>query len=134
MKEIDNTLFRFIEILKIREKKMKYKISQRGKTKLNCNHEIYFAMYRHIDGYCIQKDNRKIIFKLGLLNNQYLQFAIIDDIIIAIDIQKTNEAKEWNIINYNTKYLITKTLESFFSNKVWAWLDRQRTIWKEEVY
>ena len=77
--------------------------------------------------------NLTIIYRT-IVNNQYLQFAIIDDIIIAIDIQKTNEAKEWNIINYNTKYLITKTLESFFSNKVWAWLDRQRTIWKEEVY
>ena len=51
MKEIDNTLFRFIEILKIREKKMKYKISQRGKTKINCNNKIYFVIYRNINGY-----------------------------------------------------------------------------------
>ena len=134
MKEIDKLLLKFLNTLKTREKRMGYKVSQTGKTILNCNHEIYLAMYRHIDGYCIQKDNRKILFKLGLLNSHYLQFAIIDDIIIAIDIQTTNEAKEWDIINYNTNYLITKTLESFFVNKVWAWLDRQRTIWKEEVY
>ena len=91
-------------------------------------------MFQYVDGYCIQKDDREIVFKLALLDYKYLQFAQIDDVIIAVDLRKTNEANEWDIINYDTKYVITKTFESFFANKVWAWLDRKRTIWKEEIY
>ena len=51
-----------------------------------------------------------------------------------VDLSKKNEADEWDIINLNNHFVITKTIGSFFTNKVWAWIDRGHTIWKEEIY
>ena len=134
MKEINKTLETFIDNLRRRERRMGYKVLQTEKSIVNCNNSISLVLFQYVDGYRIIKDDREIFFKLALLNNNYLQFAQIKNIIIAADIQKTNEANEYNIINFETKYLITKTFESFFANKVWAWIDRKRTIWKEEIY
>jgi len=134
MKEINKTLETFIDNLRRRERRMGYKVLQTEKSNVNCNNSISLVLFQYVDGYRIIKDDREIVFKLALLNNNYLQFAQIKNIIIAADIQKTNEANEYNIINFETKYLITKTFESFFANKVWAWIDRKRTIWKEEIY
>ena len=129
---IKTVLGDFILTLRKREKRMGYAVSQTAKNAVNCNFALSRLLFQYVDGYCIRKDDREIVFKLALLDYKYLQFAKIDDVIIAVDIRKTNEANEWDIINYETKYVITRTFESFFSNKVWAWLDRKRTIWKEE--
>lgn len=127
---IKTVLGDFILTLRKREKRMGYAVSQTAKNAVNCNFALSRLLFQYVDGYCIRKDDREIVFKLALLDYKYLQFAKIDDVIIAVDIRKTNEANEWDIINYETKYVITRTFESFFSNKVWAWLDRKRTIWK----
>ena len=134
LKEIKRVLGDFILNLRSREKRMGYAISQTAKNAVNCNFTLSRLLFQYVDGYCIQKDDREIVFKLALLEYHYLQFAQINDVIIAADLRKINEANEWDIINYNTGFVITKTFESFFANKVWAWLDRKRTIWKEEVY
>ena len=105
-----------------------------GAHTVNCNFTLSRLLFQYVDGYCIQKDDREIVFNLVLLDYNYLQFAQINDVIIAADLRKINEANEWDIINYNTGFVITKTFESFFANKIWAWLDRKRTIWKEEIY
>lgn len=134
LKEIKRVLGDFILNLRSREKRMGYAISQTAKNAVNCNSTLSRLLFQYVDGYCIQKDDREIVFNLVLLDDNYLQFAQINDVIIAADLRKINEANEWDIINYNTGFVITKTFESFFANKVWAWLDRKRTIWKEEVY
>ena len=79
----------------------------------------------------IKKDDREIYFKLASHNRSYLQIAQIEKEIIAVDLQQINELNEWNIINYNTKHVITQTFDDFFSNKVWDWIDKKKTIWKE---
>ena len=134
LKEIKRVLGDFILNLRSREKRMGYAISQTAKNAVNCNFTLSRLLFQYVDGYCIQKDDREIVFNLVLLDYNYLQFAQINDVIIAADLRKINEANEWDIINYNTGFVITKTFESFFANKVWAWLDRKRTIWKEEIY
>ena len=134
LKEIKRVLGDFILNLRSREKRMGYAISQTAKNAVNCNSTLSSLLFQYVDGYCIQKDDREIVFNLVLLDYNYLQFAQINDVIIAADLRKINEANEWDIINYNTGFVITKTFESFFANKVWAWLDRKRTIWKEEIY
>ena len=134
LKEIKRVLGNFILNLRSREKRMGYAISQTAKNAVNCNFTLSRLLFQYVDGYCIQKDDREIVFNLVLLDYNYLQFAQINDVIIAADLRKINEANEWDIINYNTGFVITKTFESFFANKVWAWLDRKRTIWKEEIY
>ena len=134
LEHIKTALGDFILNLRKREKRMGYAVSQTAKNAVNCNFTLSRLLFQYVDGYCIQKDDREIVFKLALLDYKYLQFAQIDDVIIAVDLRKTNGANEWDIINYETKYVITKTFESFFANKVWAWIDRKRTFWKEEIY
>jgi hypothetical protein len=93
------------------------------------------VLYDNLDGYIITEDKRNIRFEIVELDSQYIKLAAIDnDVVIAFDCSKKNEADEWDIINYQSKYVITKTLGSFLNNKIWAWLDRKRKIWDKELY
>ena len=69
-----------------------------------------------------------------LIDNKYLLFSIVSDEKICFDISNTNSAGEWNIICLSNNFLITKTFSSYLTNKIWAWVDRGREIWKEEFY
>jgi len=73
--------------------------------------------------------------EIKIIENRFLHFAIIDkNKKICFDLEKNNNANECNIICYDSKYKITSTFSSFLTNKVWAWIDRGREIWKEEIY
>ena len=37
-----------------------------------------------------------------------------------------------DILEYQSKYLVTLTIGSFLLNKVWAWLEKGRAIWENE--
>ena len=70
-----------------------------------------------------------------VLNERYLHFAIMNRTErICFDMREVNSAGEWDIINYKDGFVITKTIASYLSNKIWAWIDRQRAIWKEETF
>jgi hypothetical protein len=45
-----------------------------------------------------------------------------------------NEADQWTIENYKSQYVVTLTMASFWSNKIFAWLDQRRHIWEEEKF
>ena len=53
---------------------------------------------------------------------------------ICFDTTKINNAEQWDILNLDTGFTVTLTMASFWTNKIWAWIDSKRTIWKEEVY
>jgi uncharacterized protein YcgL (UPF0745 family) len=73
--------------------------------------------------------------EIKIIENQFLFFALINETEkICFDMSNLNNSNEWNIVSYESKFLITKTLSSFLTNKVWAWIERGRTIWKEEFY
>jgi hypothetical protein len=44
---------------------------------------------------------------------------------------KPNNAKEWTIIDKDTKFEITLTISSFWSNKLWHWIERKKNIWAD---
>ena len=127
---IKRTLGNFINELRNKKGINGYQVSQTKKSIVNCNNTLSFLLFKYIDGYHIKKDDREINFKLTLHNNGYLQFAQIGKVDIAIDLHQINELNEWNIINYNTKHVIATTFDNFFSNKVWDWIDKNKTIWK----
>lgn len=131
---LNNVITSFLHDVQRREDKGILRVSKREKGNAVCIDDFCAVLSNSLDGYVIEEGNRKISFNLSLFNNRYLQFATIEDVVIAMDVLKRNEAKEWDILNFNTKYLITKTLGSFLNNKVWAWLDRGRRIWEEECY
>ena len=75
------------------------------------------------------------IKNMSTIENRYLHFSIINFTEkICFDMLRKNDADEWDIINLSNKFIITKTIGSFLTNKVWAWIDRGREIWKEENY
>ncbi len=51
---------------------------------------------------------------------------------LCFETTNLNEADQWSIINCVSEYEVTLTMSSFWSNKIWAWIDKNRTIWKEE--
>ena len=62
--------------------------------------------------------------------NDFIHFATFDSKIeICFKIDKLNNANEWTIINKETGYEITKTISSFWSNKIWHWLEQKHKIW-----
>lgn len=96
--------------------------------------ELYFQ----IDGFKISKPRKFELLessRLTLLDNRYLVFAVFNETeMICFDISHVNDAGELDIINYDNKFLITLTLGSFLMNKVWAWVNRGREVWNEEVH
>jgi len=53
---------------------------------------------------------------------------------IAFSTNTINDAQQWDIVNNETGYCITHSMASFWSNKIWAWLRKNREIWEREIY
>lgn len=85
-----------------------------------------------LDNLTIKNKSNSIIFDIHNIDSRFLQLARIGSVKISFDRNKINEAGEWDIINLDSSFVITKTLSSFLNNKVWAWLERSREIWKDE--
>lgn len=52
----------------------------------------------------------------------------------CFDISKQNSAGQWMIVNGETGFQITMTMESFWSNKLLAWVEKRRPVWEQEEY
>jgi hypothetical protein len=90
--------------------------------------------YFHFNG--LQVDNPELeilpLARLSLRFPSRLHFAVFDGKHnIYFDVSKTNEAGQWNIVSEND-YLITLTMASFWSNKIWRWLEHRKAIWTDE--
>ncbi len=73
--------------------------------------------------------------ELKIINQKYLLFSYIDETNkIAFDTSYKNSANEWDIVNIESDFVITKTLAGYITNKSLAWIDRGRKIWKEELH
>ncbi len=53
---------------------------------------------------------------------------------VGFESSSTNSAGQWNIVNSTNGYVITLTISSFLTNKIWAWLLRGREVWEKELY
>lgn len=110
-----------------------------SKEKVNLNYpESVQTLYANINGLKIAEPRAFELLRINeleLIGEKYLFFALINENQkICFDVTNLNAAGEWDIIGLENEYLITKTLASFLTNKIWAWVDRSRTIWKEESY
>ena len=131
MKNQDKVINNFFNTLKIlcQKGKVAYFFNKEEKIKHISNNELLM-----LDNLVVLKNNRSVSFCISDVDNNYLQLAQIDSVTIVFDKTSINDAGEWNIINRETGFVITKTLSSFLNNKIWAWLDRSRCIWNEEIY
>ena len=70
--------------------------------------------------------------KLQSDDSSRIVFSILDaQVAVCFDASHLNEAGEWDILNYATGYRVTLTLASFWSNKIWAWVEKRRPIWED---
>lgn len=92
------------------------------------------TFYSHFNGLRVNNPRLEILAldKLSFYTTNKLHFAIFDnDHNIYFDVSETNLANQWDIVSENN-YLITRTMASFWSNKIWRWLKYRKEIWIEE--
>ena len=52
---------------------------------------------------------------------------------ICFDCSHLNEAEQWDIIELETGGRITFTMASFWTNKIWKWIDQRLAFWRGEA-
>jgi hypothetical protein len=93
--------------------------------------------YGAYNGLSVEKPQIEIlpIERVEYLNGNptyLLHFASVDHVHkVCFDTSHINEAGQWDIVT-TSGYRITFTMASFWSNKLWAWIDKQRAIWEGE--
>ena len=71
--------------------------------------------------------------RLAFVTSHRLHFAMVDGHhILCFDTSALNVADQWDIVTQASDYRITFTMASFWSNKLWAWIDKRRPIWGPE--
>lgn len=69
------------------------------------------------------------------MDNELIHFATFDrDIKVCFDTKEINQADSWSIINPENNYVLTYTISSFWSNKIWHWIDKRRAIWEDKYW
>ena len=90
--------------------------------------------YGHYDGLHVESPPLDIcsIDMLTFVAPTMLRFAIIDnDHQLCFDVSSLNAAGQWTIVNLQDRDHVTLTMASFWSNKIWHWIDKQRPIWRD---
>jgi hypothetical protein len=90
--------------------------------------------YQHYNGLTVI-DPPLTILPLDQLNYiaaRRLCFALLNiNQRICFDTSRSNEAGQWSIVDGDSDYVITLTMPSFWSNKIWHWLNHRRPIWRD---
>ena len=96
-------------------------------------HQIKLS-YQHYNGFSVENPPLEIL-PLNALSYQAdskIHFATFNKSAkVCFDSNSLNQAGQWSILNCQDDYLITLTMASFWSNKVFAWIDKRRKIWTE---
>ncbi len=75
------------------------------------------------------------IEKWNSAESDLIHFATFDkDLKAYFDTKELNQADSWSIINPKDNYVLTLTMSSFWSNKIWHWIEKKREIWKDEFW
>lgn len=71
------------------------------------------------------------IVRLEFDSSNRLHFATLDhERRLYFDTSTKNEAGQWDIVSENG-FKVTLTMASFWSNKIFAWIENERPIWEE---
>jgi hypothetical protein len=92
--------------------------------------------YQHYDGLRVENPPLELLSlaHLTFVAPHRLHFATVDgQHIVCFETSALNTAGQWNIVTQASNYRITLTMASFWSNKLWAWLDKHRPIWTPEL-
>lgn len=88
--------------------------------------------YTHYNGLKVEEPSLEILQVENLTKqNNVIHFCNINNHVkLCFDCEKINQAGQWNIVTCEDSFVITLTFSSFWSNKIWAWIDKRREIWK----
>ena len=93
--------------------------------------------YSHFNGLAVDAPALRIerIEDLRKDKEGRIQFCRLgQDITLSFETTRINEAGQWTIQNHETSYVVTLTMASFWSNKIFGWLDHERHIWEPEEF
>lgn len=99
--------------------------------------EPVVRFFSSCDGLQVVEPHLKInaLDQLKFIGDRLIHLATFDkEHRLAFDVSEVNQADQWSIVNADTGYRVTFSMASFWTNKVWAWIDRRRTVWEEETY
>lgn len=89
--------------------------------------------YRSFNGLRVDDPPLEVLSveRLNLASPGRLHFATLDGRRpLYFDTSRTNEAEQWDIVSADD-YRVTLTMASFWSNKIWAWVEKRHAIWRE---
>ena len=88
--------------------------------------------YRSLNGLVVEEPSLRIVELKGLefVSPAMLHFARFDGRHrMFFNVSGINDAGQWDILAEDG-YRITMTMASFWSNKIWAWIENGRAVWK----
>ena len=89
--------------------------------------------YRSFNGLRVDDPQLEVLplERLNLASPNRLHFATLaGSRPLYFDVSRLNEAGQWDILAEDG-YRVTLTMASFWSNKIWAWVEKRRAIWRE---
>lgn len=91
------------------------------------------GFYAVANGLITTNPDFKIIeFNSWVIEDDLIHFATFDNTIkVYFVITELNNANEWTIINKSNNYVMTLSISSFWSNKIWHWLEQKHKIWAD---
>lgn len=90
--------------------------------------------YRNFDGLRVDDPQLEIfpVARLNFASPNRLHFATLaENRPLYFDVSHLNVAEQWDIVTADG-YRVTLTMASFWSNKIWAWVEKRRAIWQDE--
>jgi hypothetical protein len=90
------------------------------------------TIYSHADGLTIEDPDLEVlpIERLAFVAPNRLHFATAGGRHrLCFDTSALNAAGQWTVVAAESGYEVTQSLGSFWSNKIWKWLDQRRAFW-----
>jgi len=92
--------------------------------------------YQTCNGFTAQQRPLQVLplASLRMEQNGLLPFAIFDNKHrLCFDTGGVNDAGQWNIVEPARTFIVTLTMASFWTIKIFAWLRDGRRIWESDV-
>lgn len=93
--------------------------------------------YKSINGFKTRNPDFEMFPMEKWINtdSELIHFSKFDnDNKVYFDTKEINQADSWSILNPQNNYVLTLTMSSFWSNKVWHWIENRREIWNDEYW
>ena len=92
------------------------------------------SFYQHYDGLRVEEPQLEILSvdEMEFAAPNLLHFATLDGRHrLHFDTANINAAEQWNIVT-SDGFCVTLSMASFWSHRMWTWIENQRPIWEAE--